>query len=266
METVSICRDERGIATVRLERPEKHNAMSSQMISELAAAAARLSGDLGIRAVVLAAAGRSFCAGADLEWMRRQFDASREEKKREAVRLAAMLKAWNELPKPVIARVHGNAFGGGLGLIAVSDIAVAAEDAKYAFSETRLGLIPATISPYVAMRMGEANLRRVFMTGKVFSSVEASELNLVSKVVALAEIDDAVEAEVAPIHYCAPDAVSKAKKLARHLGQRIDERVIEETVDLLSECWEGEEAREGVAAFLEKRSPNWTISRSSTGA
>ena len=257
METLSIRIDDRGIATVRLERPEKRNALSGEMISELEEAAIRMAGDQRVRAVVLAGKGRSFCAGADLEWMRRQFDATPEEQRREAMRLALMLKTWNELAKPVIARVHGSAFGGGLGLIAVSDIAVAAEHAKFAFSEARLGLIPATISPYVAMRMGEANMRRMFITGRVFGTVEAAELNLVSKMVAKEEIDDAVEAEIAPILLCAPGAVAKSKALARSLGPVIDECVIEDSVSRLSECWKSREAREGISAFFESRSPNW---------
>ncbi|MDE0114991.1 MAG: enoyl-CoA hydratase-related protein, partial [Albidovulum sp.] len=182
------------------------------------------------------------------------------DRRREAMRLASMLKAWNDLTKPVIAQVHGCAFGGGLGLIAVSDIAVAAVDTKFAFSETRLGLIPATISPYVAMRMGEAKMRRVILSARVFGAAEAMELDLVSKVVAEEEIDDAVEEEAAPFLRCAPGAVAKAKSLARSLGREIDERVIEESVSRLSECWESDEAHEGITAFFEKRSPNWLIS------
>ena len=264
MGTVSIIRDERGIAGVRLERPEKRNAMSGEMISELTEAAVQVESDRSVRAVVLSGSGRSFCAGADLEWMREQFEASREEKKREAMRLATMLKTWNELTKPVIARVQGSAFGGGLGLIAVTDIAVAADDAKFAFSETRLGLIPATISPYVAMRMGESNLRRVFMSGKIFGSAEAAELNLVSKVVDGSQIDAAVEEELTAFLFSAPGAVAKSKKLLRSLGPRIDQLVIEDTVARLIECWESNEAREGVSAFLEKRSPTWLSDRSIT--
>ena len=261
MKTLEFVRDKRGIATVRLDRPEKRNALSGEMISELDAVASRLSRDSAVRAVVISGGGSSFCAGADLDWMRRQFEASPEEKKREAMRLALMLKRWNELPKPVIARVHGSAFGGGLGLIAVSDISVAAKDAKFAFSEARLGLIPATISPYVAMRMGESNLRRVFLSARTFGAEEAAELKLVSRVVEMAEIDDAVEDEILPILACAPGAVARSKQLLRSLGSNIDEGVVEDTANRLAECWNSDEAIEGISAFFEKRRPSWTAAR-----
>ncbi|MEM9240646.1 MAG: enoyl-CoA hydratase-related protein, partial [Pseudomonadota bacterium] len=179
-ETLILERDARGIVTLWLNRPEKHNAMSGQMIEELTRAARELSEDESVRAVVLAAKGKSFCAGADLTWMRAQFEATPGARAREATKLARMLQTFNTLPKPLIGRVHGNAFGGGLGLLSVCDVVVATQEVQMAFTETRLGLIPATIGPYVCARMGEAKARQVFMSARRFDAREAVRLGLVT--------------------------------------------------------------------------------------
>ena len=171
--TIRIEGDARGVATLTLARPERHNAMDAAMIGELARAAVALGEDVSVRAVVLTGEGKSFSAGADLNWMKAQFDASRAERIAEATALARMLKALNEMPKPLIGRINGQAFGGGLGLISVCDVAVASQSARFAFTEVKLGLIPATISPFVAARMGEARARRVFMSGRMFDAQEA---------------------------------------------------------------------------------------------
>lgn len=255
--TISIERDARGVATLWLDRAEKHNALSAQMIAELHAAADELGADEGVRAVVLAAKGVTFCAGGDLGWMRAQFEADPETRAREAGKLAHMLQALNTLPKPLIGRVHGNAFGGGVGLLSVCDVAVGSGDALFALTETRLGLIPATIGPYVAARMGEARARRVFMSGRRFDAAEAVQLGLLARAVRAHDLDAAAEAEVAPYLDCAPGAVARAKALLRSLGPQIDAAVIGATVDALSECWAGEEAREGIAAFFDRRKPRW---------
>ncbi len=256
-ETISIEHDGRGVATLRLERAEKHNALSGQMIGELTQAAAELGGDARVRAVVLAAAGKSFCAGGDLGWMRQQFEAAPADRNREAARLAHMLQALNTLPKPLIGRIQGNAFGGGVGMASVCDVAVGADHVLMGLTETRLGLIPATIGPYVCARMGEAKARRVFMSGRRFDAAEAVRLDLLARAVPAADLDAAVEAEVTPYLSCAPGAVARAKALLRDLGPRIDEEVIAHTVAELAACWEGEEAPEGIAAFFDKRSPGW---------
>ncbi len=255
--TVRLDTDARGVATLTLDRAEKHNAMSGQMIGELTDMAARIARTDSIRVVVLAAEGRSFCAGGDLGWMRDQMDADAETRRAEATRLARMLQALNTLPQPLIGRVQGNAFGGGVGLMSVCDVVVGAAGAKFGLTETRLGLIPATISPYVLARMGEARARRVFMSARVFGADEARDLGLIARVVENGQLDGAVEAEVAPYLDCAPGAVADAKRLARMLGPRIDEAVIAETVELLVRRWEGAEAPEGIAAFFDKRKPRW---------
>ena len=256
-ETISIEMDARGVATLWLERPEKHNALSPQMIAELTGAARRLGADEGVRVVILAARGRSFCAGGDLDWMRAQFQADRESRKREARALAMMLHALNTLPRPLIGRLHGAAFGGGVGLASVCDVAIGAESVEMGLTETRLGLIPATIGPYVCARMGEARARRVFMSARRFGAAEAVDLGLLARAVPSAELDRAIEAEVAPFLACAPGAVARAKALLRDLGPRIDDATIARTIDALADCWESPEAREGIGAFFERRKPGW---------
>jgi methylglutaconyl-CoA hydratase len=257
METVSIERDGRGVATLWLDRAEKHNALSAQMIAELHKAADELGADDSVRVVVLAAKGKSFCAGGDLGWMREQFEADPAVRMEEAGKLAWMLQALNTLPKPLIGRVQGNAFGGGVGMASVCDIAIGSDSVLMGLTETRLGLIPATIGPYVCARMGEANARRVFMSGRRFDAVEAVNLGLLARAVPADDLDAAIAAEVAPYLECAPGAVARAKALLRTLGPRIDEDTIRHTIGELAACWEGAEAPEGIAAFFHKRKPNW---------
>jgi len=257
-ETISLTVDGRGVATLMLNRPEKHNAMNARMIAELSVACAAIAGDPGIRVVVLSAASQmSFCAGGDLGWMREQMDADRETRMREGRTLAVMLRDLNDLPKPVIGRIHGNAFGGGVGLLSCCDVAIGVEGVKLGLTETRLGLIPATIGPYVVARMGEARARRVFMSARLFEAAEAKELGLLARVVMPEVLDAVIEREVAPYLTASPVAVSAAKAMARRLGPVIDDAVIDDTVARLADTWETEDAREGIAAFFEKRRPAW---------
>ncbi len=257
-ETITLATDPRGVATLTLNRPEKHNAMNAQMIAELTAAADQIAADSGIRVVILSGGNlKSFCAGADLGWMREQMDADRATRMAEARKLADMLQKLNTLPKPVIGRVHGNAFGGGIGLISVCDVAIGAEGAKMALTEVRLGLIPATISPYVIARMGEGRARRVFMSARVFEAAEAKDLGLLSRVVMPEALDTIIEREVAPYLIASPAAVAASKALARSLGPTIDAAVIDDTITRLADTWETDDAREGVAAFFEKRPASW---------
>ena len=257
-ETLSLDIDARGVAVLTLDRPEKHNALSGEMIRELDHAAGEIAGNSDVRVVVLTGAGESFCAGGDLGWMKAQMDADAVTRRREAKALAMMLFRWNTLPKAVVGRVQGQAFGGGVGLISVCDVAIGVENAKFGLTETRLGLIPATIGPYVVARMGEAKARRVFMSGRVFTADEAAELGLLARVAPAADLDGAVEAEVKPYLACAPGAVADAKALARRLGPVIDEATIDASIAALVKRWEGAEAREGIAAFFEKRRPDWS--------
>ncbi|MDA5094077.1 crotonase/enoyl-CoA hydratase family protein [Aliiroseovarius sp. KMU-50] len=258
-ETISISMDERGVATLLLDRAEKHNAMSAQMIEELTDAAHKLGVDHNVRVVILTGDGKSFCAGGDLRWMQDQMAADPVTRGVEAKKLAMMLNALNTMPKPLIARVQGQAFGGGVGMASVSDIAIGVEGAKFGLTETRLGLIPATIGPYVLARLGEAMARRVFMSARIFDAEEAVTLGLLAKAVEADDLDAAVEAEVKPYLSCAPGAVAEAKALARRLGPPITEEIIDETIAGLVSRWESPEAQDGIAAFFAKEKPRWQM-------
>ena len=257
--TLSITTDARGVADLTLNRPDKHNALNAQMISELTAAADQLARDDRVRVVVLRATGKSFCAGGDLGWMQEQMRADSATRAREATKLAAMLGALNHLPKPLIGRVQGQAFGGGVGMMAVCDVAIGVESATFGLTETRLGLIPATIGPYVLARMGEAMARRVFMSARIFDAQEAVNLGLLARSVPLEALDAAIETEIAPYLACAPHAVARAKRLAQRLGSGMNADAVDHSITELVACWEGDEAREGVAAFFERRKPDWAV-------
>jgi methylglutaconyl-CoA hydratase len=256
-ETIRVAVDGRGVATLTLARPEKHNALSGTMIGELTTVVRLLGADAAVRVVVLAADGASFCAGGDLGWMKAQIEADRAGRMKEAKRLALMFKALNDLEKPVIARVQGNGFGGGVGLLCVADVSVAADTAKFGLTETRLGLIPATISPYVVARIGEGQARPLFMSGRILDAQATQAAGLLTHVVPSGDLDAVVEAEIAPYLQVAPGAVGQSKALARSLGMPITDDVIEATIERLADVWETDEAREGISAFLEKREPWW---------
>ncbi|MDD9731688.1 crotonase/enoyl-CoA hydratase family protein [Mameliella sp. AT18] len=256
-ETIRVTRDERGIATVTLARPEKHNAMNAQMIGELTEAAKALAEDSSVRAVILTGEGRSFCAGGDLGWMRAQAEQDRAGKMQEAGSLAGMLGLWNALPKPVIGQVQGAAYGGGIGLIAVCDIVIAEENTRFALTETRLGLIPATIGPFVVRRMGEAFARQVFFTARPFDAAFLMRAGLVARICAAEGMAEAVEEEVSAILNCAPGAVSAAKVLCRELAGTDPVQAADMTASALADCWETEETQEGISAFFAKETPTW---------
>ncbi len=248
MITVAI--DARGIATLTLARPEKHNAMSSEMMAEITDAANALGADDTVRAVVLGALGKSFCAGADLNWMRAQAKQDRAGKIAEARVLANMLATLNALPKPLIARVEGNAYGGGIGMMAVCDIVIATEGLRFALTETKLGLIPATIGPFVLRRITETYARQVFFTAKSFDTELALRAGLVSSVCAADAMDAALEAEIKPILQAAPGAVAEAKLLLQQMQGRDIQKDIDLTVNALADRWETDEAQQRIAAFF----------------
>ena len=256
-QTIQIDTDTRGVATLTLIREDKHNAMSALMIAELTAAAGRLAADDAVRVVVLTGRGKSFCAGGDLAWMQEQMRADADTRYAEARKLAEMLYAMNTLPKPLIGAIQGNAFGGGLGLISVCDVAIGVDMLKLGFTEARLGLIPATISPYCIARMGEAMARRVFMSARLFGAEEAVTLGLLARAVPAEALAEAAEAEVVPYLSCAPGAVAASKRLASAMGPTIDAAVIDSTIRALLAQWETDEGREGVAAFFDKQKAPW---------
>jgi methylglutaconyl-CoA hydratase len=246
------------VATVTLNRPEVFNAFNEVAIEELADSIRVLGDHDELRVIVLAARGKCFSAGADLDWMRRMAELSYQANFDDAYRLAAMLRTIYTCPKPVIARVQGDAFGGGVGLIAASDIAVAVESASFSLSEVKLGLIPATISPYVIRAIGARAARRYFVTAERFAAVEAHRIGLVHVVVTADQLDPTVQSIVAAISQNGPHAVSKTKQLIHDIdGRLFSEEVLRDTAERIAQIRASEEAREGVRAFLEKRSPAW---------
>jgi methylglutaconyl-CoA hydratase len=245
-------------ATIWLDRPEVHNAFNETLVEELAAATRALEADASVRVVVLAGAGRNFCAGADLNWMGRAAAAGEEENLRDARRFAAMLDQLARLGKPTLARVHGAALGGGVGLAAACDICVAAADASFAMSEVRLGLIPAVISPYVLRAIGARQCLRYMQSAERFSAVRAAELGLVHELAADGELDARVGSICAALCAGGPAAQAAAKALVLAVGGRgTGAQVVEETAQAIARQRGTEEAREGMAAFLAKRAPLW---------
>ena len=251
--------DGRGVATLTMDRADKHNALSQALIDALTAAAAEIAARADIRVVVLTGAGVSFCAGGDLAWMQEQMRGDDDMRRRAATSIARMLGALNTLSQPVIGKVNGNALGGGVGMACVCDIAIAADHAKFGLTEVKLGLIPATIGPYVLARMGEAKARQVFMSGRVFGAEEAVRLGIIARAVAADELDDAIEAEIAPYLAAAPGAVAAAKRFARSLGPVIDESTVARSIDALIAQWRSDEANEGISAFFDRRKPRWSV-------
>jgi methylglutaconyl-CoA hydratase len=245
-------------ATLWLNRPERHNAFDDGLIGELDSAVATLAADSAIRVVLLAGRGKSFSAGADLAWMKRMAGYSGAENEADAQKMAEMLHRLASLPKPTIALVQGAAMGGGVGLVAACDIAIAAEDAQFAFSEARLGLTPATISPYVIAAIGPRAARRYFLTAERFGAQQALHLGLVSAVVPAADL--AGEANKLADILCqnSPRAMAEAKRLIADVtGRAIDAALRSETAGRIARQRASVEGREGVAAFLDKRKPSW---------
>ena len=257
MSTLDVKTDARGVTYVALNRPEKRNALSAAMIQDLTDMARSLGADPKTRAIVLKGTGKTFCAGGDLDWMKAQIESDRPTRMREARKLAEMLRALNEMPTPLIGQIHGAAMGGGVGMACVCDVAIAEQRTKFGLTETRLGLIPATIGPYVIARLGEGTARRVFMSSRIFAGDEAQRLGIVAKSVSEGALESAVEAEVEPYLSVAPEAVGAAKAFARYLGPTIDDVTIDESIKRLADTWEGAEAAQGIAAFLSKSKAPW---------
>jgi methylglutaconyl-CoA hydratase len=254
--------DERGLATVTLNRPDVHNAFDDALIETLADVLGRLDRDRAARVVVLCANGKSFSAGADLRWMQRTADYSETENLEDAQRLAGLMSTLRRMCKPTVARVQGSAFGGGVGLVACCDIVLASENARFALTEVKLGLIPAVISPYLSRAMGERHARRYMLTGERFSAEEACRLGLVHEVVPESMLDERVRTVISMLLENGPEAMAAIKSLLdRVAGGPLDEAMIGDTARRIAEVRASEEGKEGVTAFLEKRRPRWTKRR-----
>ena len=244
-----------GVARLTLARPERKNAFDGALVAELVMALAEIGPST--RAVVLAGEGDTFCAGADLNWMRSMADYTREQNVADSLTLAGMFRALYELPMPLIARVQGAAIGGGAGLVAVADIAVASTEATFAFSETRLGIVPAVVSPYVVRKIGPAHATALFVTGLGFDALRALELGLVEAVEEPPQLDARVEAIVSAILAAGPRAVNAAKRLVREVEGRRPAEVVSLTVERIADIRVSDEGQEGMRAFLEGRPPRW---------
>lgn len=249
---------ENNIATITLNRPDVHNAFDENVIAELTAAFKQAGQDGTVRAVVLRGNGKSFCAGGDLNWMRRVASYDHQQNVDDAMGLATLLKTINTLPKPTIALVHGNAFGGGVGLTACCDIAFAEETAQFCLSEVLIGLIPSIIQPYVLTAIGERNARRYSLTAERFDGKKAQELGLVHEVVPVGGLDAAATKIVDAILQGAPGAQAHGKELIIKIAkQEICDKVIQYTAEQIAKARASAEGKEGLDAFLNKRSPNW---------
>ena len=248
-----------GIATIRMNRPEVHNAFDDALIAALTAELCRLDQLSEARVIVLAANGKSFSAGADLNWMQRMAKYSREENLRDAMVLANLMRTLDGLTKPTVARVQGAAFGGGVGLVACCDIAIASVEAAFSLSEVRLGLIPSVISPYVIAAIGEREARRYFLSAERFDAVEAMRIGLVHSVVPADALDATVATMAAQLLKGGPQALAAAKKLIADVSRRpMNDALSEETARRIAAIRVDSEGREGLSAFLEKRPPAWT--------
>lgn len=247
-----------GVATVTLTQPEIRNAFSDEVIAEITAAFETVAQHADVRAVVLAAEGPAFCAGANLNWMRRMADYSREENLADAGKLAHMLHTIYTCPLPTIARVQGDVYAGGMGLVAACDMAVAVNTAHFCLSEVKIGLVPATIAPYVLRAMGPRAGHRYFLTGERFDAAEALRTGLVHQVVAADALDDAVDQLLKHLLQAGPQAVQACKKLVLDVAERdINATLIRDTVERIADIRASSEGKEGVQAFLGKRKPNW---------
>jgi methylglutaconyl-CoA hydratase len=250
--------DERGVGSIVLDRPEQHNAFDDVLIGELIDVLDQLTRNSSVRIVILRAEGKSFSAGADLNWMRRMADYDETQNLADALQLAELMRRLNTLPIPTIARVQGAAFGGGVGLVACCDIALASERALFCLSEVKLGLIPAVISPYVVRAIGERAARRYMLSAERFDAQQARLLGLIHEVVHEEALDTQLEAMIAALLECGPAAQAAAKDLILEVaGKTIDQDLIENTASRIAKVRASSEGREGLNAFLEKRSPDW---------
>ena len=252
-QTIKFQMTPNGVAFIELARPRKHNAMNGEMIAELTRALVELHSDKSLRTCVLQAQGEIFCAGGDLGLMQFNMRLGREEKIAQADKITKLLRALDELPCPLIGKIQGSAFGGGIGLMAVCDVVIANSSAKFALTETRLGLIPATIAPFVLRRIGESWARQYFFSAKPFDAQLALTMNLVSAVAPASELDQMVENEIEQCLKCLPGAVSAAKTLVRELARNPSLNSDDITASRLADRWESDEAKDAIAAFFASR-------------
>lgn len=258
-ETIQLETDVRGVATITLNRPEKHNALNGRLIAELYDAAGRLASDDSVRIVVLTGAGKSFCAGGDFNWFASNIEKTRAERVEQSATLAQLLRRLDTLPKPLVGRINGPAYGGGVGMISVCDYTIGAEGARFGLTEVTLGLLPANISPYVVARIGKVHSREAMLSGALFDSARAERIGLLTEVAVPEALDAAVERVVLDHLQAAPGAVADTKVLIAYVADHDLETDMIYTADRLADAWETEEGVEGINSFLNKSVPSWRV-------
>ncbi len=258
-ETILLETDARGVATVTLNRPDKHNALNGTLIAELYDVAEKLANDDKVRIVVLTGAGKSFCAGGDFNWFASNIEKSRAERVEQSATLAHLLRRLDTLPKPLIGRINGPAYGGGVGMISVCDYTIGAEGSRFGLTEVKLGLLPANISPYVVARIGKVHSRETMLSGALFDSARAARIGLLTEVVAADGLDAAVEDVVHNHLQAAPGAVADTKALIAYVAAHDLETNMIYTADRLADAWETDEGIEGINSFLKKGTPSWRV-------
>ena len=256
-EDIKLLKLSDGVVSLALNRPGKRNALSENMIKELVTAINIIDKDNECRLIKLEGEGEVFCAGGDLEWMKEQANSTREERINEARKLAKMFRILNSVFKPILGVIRGDAYGGGIGLISICDYSISSSAAKFGLTESRLGLIPATISPYVISRIGESNCRDIFLSGEIFNAEKANKIGLVNEVVKPSDLEKSVDSYISFFKKTSRQAVSSSKALIQTLRPKVSDKLIDETAKRLADTWESNDAQEGIKGFLDKSKVIW---------
>ena len=256
-EDIKLLKLSDGVVSLALNRPGKRNALSENMIKELVTAINVIDKDSECRLIKLEGEGEVFCAGGDLEWMKAQANSTREKRINEARKLAKMFRILNSVIKPILGVIRGDAYGGGIGLISICDYSISSSAAKFGLTESRLGLIPATISPYVISRIGESNCRDIFLSGEIFNAEKANKIGLVNEVVKPSDLEKSVDSYISFFKKTSRQAVSSSKALIQTLRPKVSDKLIDETARRLADTWESNDAQKGIKGFLDKSKVIW---------
>ncbi len=256
-EDIKLLKLSEGVVSLALNRPGKRNALSENMIKELVTAINIIDKDKDCRLIKLEGEGEVFCAGGDLEWMKEQANSTREKRINEARKLAKMFRILNSVFKPILGVIRGDAYGGGIGLISICDYSISSSAAKFGLTESRLGLIPATISPYVISRIGESNCRDIFLSGEIFNAEKANKIGLVNEVVKPSDLEKSVDSYISFFKKTSRQAVSSSKALIQTLRPKVSDKLIDETAKRLADTWESNDAQKGIKGFLDKSKVTW---------
>ena len=256
-EDIKLLKLSDGVVSLALNRPGKRNALSENMIKELVTAINVIDKDSECRLIKLEGEGEVFCAGGDLEWMKEQANSTREKRINEARKLAKMFRILNSVIKPILGVIRGDAYGGGIGLISICDYSISSSAAKFGLTESRLGLIPATISPYVISRIGESNCRDIFLSGEIFNAEKANKIGLVNEVVKPSDLEKSVDSYISFFKKTSRQAVSSSKALIQTLRPKVSDKLIDETARRLADTWESNDAQKGIKGFLDKSKVIW---------